>query len=213
MSDEQYPAGNDYEVMYKKYFTRSPLDLINLVEINPEDNIADLCSGTGRLAKELLKFNCFVTCVDISTKMMPPEIQACFFNIQMGVDTFLQWCQEKYHGMFCQQAVNYWLNAVTAKWLAKRIVTGGFFVFNTFRECPPTYPMAKEYEIGDRKYVEVVYHVDGIVHHVQCCEGYAPHVTKFAYISPKQFREWLEPYFKLEEHARGKTAIWKAVRL
>jgi SAM-dependent methyltransferase len=210
---EHYPEGKDYEIMYKKYFHRSPLELINLVEINPEDNIADLCSGTGRLAKELLKFDCFVTCVDISTKMMLPGLYAKVFKLQMGIETFLQWCQEKYHGMFCQQAVNYWLNAETAKWLAKRIVPGGFFVFNTFIDCPPAQPSTREYTIDGKKYLEIVYHIDGIVHHVQCCEGYAPHVTKFAYISPKQFRQWLEPYFKLDEYLEGKTAIWKAVRL
>lgn len=213
MSDERYPNGNDYEVMYRKYFCRSPMELIGLVKINKGDKIVDLCGGTGRLTKELLKLDCGTTYVDVSTRMLLPELQDHVERIHMDAKTFFEWCDNKYNGVFCQQGVNYWLTEKTAELLAGVIVPGGFFVFNTFRECPPTYPMAKEYEIGDRKYVEVAWRVDGIVHHVQCCEGYAPHVTKFAYISPKQFREWLEPYFKLEEHVRGKTAIWKAVRL
>ena len=61
MSDERYPNGNDYEVMYRKYFCRSPMELIGLVKINKGDKIVDLCGGTGRLTKELLKLDCETT--------------------------------------------------------------------------------------------------------------------------------------------------------
>jgi len=216
MTINNYPAGKDYEIMYKKYFHRSPMELIKLVEINSGDNIVDLCSGTGRLAKELLKLDCQITCVDISTKMLLPEVYEDtnkVFKLQLDAETFFQWCQEKYQGVFCQQGVNYWLSEKTAELLAKIILPGGFFVFNTFLNRPPTYPMTQEYEINGKKYVEVAYHIDGMVHHVQCCEGYEPHVTKFAYITRDQFAKWLGKYFRLEEHVSGKTAIWCAKRL
>lgn len=213
MSKERYPAGKDYEVMYKKYFHRSPTELIDLVKINPGDNIVDLCSGTGRLAKELLKFDCQITCVDISTKMLLPDIADKVFHLQLDAATFFQWCPEQFHGIFCQQAINYWLNEETAEMLAKRIMPGGFFVFNTFVKCPPAYPMTQEYEINGKKYVEVVYHIDDMVHHIQCCEGYEPHVTKFTYIPRDQFIKWLGKYFRMEERVHGKTAIWNLIRM
>ena len=72
--------------------------------------------------------------------------------------------------------------------------------------------MAREYEINNKKYIEVAYHIDGMVHHVQCCEGYEPHVTEFAYISPKQIRAWLEKYFELFEEKHDKTTIWRCIK-
>lgn len=210
---EHYPIGKDYEVMYRKYFRRSPLELINLVKINKGDKIVDLCGGTGRLTKELLKMDCETTYVDASTCMILPELLDRVERIHMGAEIFFEWCENKYNGVFCQQGVNYWLTEETAKLLAKIIVFGGFFVFNTFWRRPNDIPTMSSYEINDKRYVEVAYHINGMVHHVQCCEGYPPHITQFAYISPEEIKEWLGKYFKLTEHKKGNTVIWHAERL
>ena len=130
MSNERYPAGKDYEVMYKKYFHRSPLELINMVEIKSGDKIVDLCGGTGRLTEALLNLNlgCEITFVDISMRMLVPQVSRGKIDaIQLDIETFLDWCNEGFNGFFCQQAVNYWLTEKTAELLAKRTLPGGFF--------------------------------------------------------------------------------------
>jgi len=58
----------------------------------------------------------------------------------------------------------------------------------------------------------VAYRAGNVVHHVQCREGYRPHLTSFLWISPEEFKELLEPYFYAQETVEGHTSIWKCVR-
>lgn len=114
---------------------------------------------------------------------------------------------------FSQQAVNEWLTALTADALATWMKPGGIFVFTTFNRKPTTTPRVREYWIGGHNYVEVSYLKGEWVEHVQCCDGYAPHTTRFRWISPEQFDEMLSPRFNVYRFRSDKSDMYRCERV
>ena len=211
----KYPCGKDYEVMYKRFFSRPVTDLIDLVKLAPYSRVLDLCGGTGRLSLEMHKRGHHVTYIDESKDM------ACLDEIRLSGNMFILheragiylYCYprdaEKYDAVFCQQAINYWFHPLEVDKIVGVINPGGYFVFNTFRDKPSTVPVVKEYDIDGRHYVEVYYSIGDKVHHVQVCEGYDVHTTEFNYISHEIFMTSLLPYFDIDLTTKDKTMIYK----
>lgn len=212
-----YPSGESYEVMYKKYFARSPLELCKLAKVKSGMKVLDLCGGTGRLTLELLGLGCLVTYVDSSTRMLLPDVwnsvPGNISIITLRVEDYLPHPpNETFDAIFCQQAVNYWfLSSEDIPGYLNRIMKkGGKLVFNTFASRPNMAPTVREYKIGARNYVEVAYARGDMVYHVQCCEGHPPHVTEFKYIPHGIFHHALsEAGFKVKMKEPNKTTrIW-----
>ncbi len=114
----------------------------------------------------------------------------------------------------CRQGVNYWLNKLTVKMLAKAMKPGSVFVFNTFNTRPSTKPTVKQYHHDGANFIETSWRVakTGVVHHVQVREGMRPHTTSFQWIPRGTLMRLLGPYFKVTEHRRGRTSLYRCVR-
>ena len=79
--------------------------------------------------------------------------------------------------------------------------------------CPRA---VKEYDRVYEKqgvgFMEVSWLVGKTVHHVQICEGMAPHVTEFQWISGDEYRRVLGRYFNVGESIRSRTSIYRCSR-
>jgi ubiquinone/menaquinone biosynthesis C-methylase UbiE len=205
----KYPVYHVYEELYKRYFTRSVVELIKLADIKPSDIVLDLCGGNGRLTKELTSYSKHVSYLDQEKDMIPDDLLSYGITVNnMSVQKFIRTTDQQFDKVFCQQAINYWLLHTNTKKFSELIKKNGIFVFNTFSNQPTTQPMVKEYEIDRNKYIEISYLVSGIVYHVQICEGYEPHFTVFDWIDPATFSKLLSPYFDIKVKDDSKTSLY-----
>ena len=141
--------------------------------------------------------------------MIPEELK------ELGVIVYNQCIQDfvnetnnKYNKVFCEQAINYWLLKIDINKFSNIIEKDGLFVFNTFSKKPTEKPMIKEYEIDGKSYIEISYLVGKKVLHIQIREGYEPHFTVFDWISKKEYKDILSPYFDLKVIDDGKSALY-----
>jgi len=202
----------DYRTLYARFNSGTqPQDFINLAGGIKDKVVVDLCCGDGRITK-LCSGAKSIYAVDESLSMTRDLQKAANLDVlNLNVMSALTLQVEKNLKadiIFCQQAINYWLDEVTSKKVSQVIAPGGFFIFNTFNVKPEPIPKVNEYVIGNKEYVEVSWSVNDMVHHVQCCLGYPPHVTEFAWISPYRFRAILEPYFIVTEIKKSKSSIY-----
>lgn len=216
----KYPRYDIYEIMYKKYFKRSPEELIEYAELKQGACVADLCAGNGRLTFLLKEKGMGVLYVDREKDMTPVEElnKRSITYLNKDIEDFVKYpAPVNYDGdsyavgfdaIFCQQAITYWFNTTDLSELAKMLKRGGKLVFNTFNKKPSTVPMQKEYSIDGLDYIEISYLVYNKVYHVQCCEGYEPHFTVFDWISREEFLEKLKPYFDVREIINNNTSIY-----
>lgn len=215
-----YPHYTEYELLYKRFFTRPVSELIDLAGIKDGDKVLDLCCGGGRLsfaAKQAAQ-NVSVVAVDAEADMIPKaefKTQGIKWLVKK-VDDLLFGCyiDDEYQGhfnvVFCQQAINYWFNDCrdNMKTLRDLMAPGGRFVFNTFANKPDTSPQVKHYELDGHKYVEISRLRDNnIVHHIQVCDD-RMHETEFDWISPEEFYSVLSPFFDVKVYHDGKTDIY-----
>ena len=225
----KYPDHVRYEALYQRYFRRGPDALLDLLWTPNVYNLAgqtllDLCGGGGRLSREAKRRGAAVTYLDAEPAMTPEDLVlggeiAVEFGTVADYLSEVRFRGRRFDFIACQQAINYWLIPGLAEVLADCLSLGGTFIFNTFNTKPSRQPTVKTYEmtdaIGDpQSFVEVSYLDDnGFVHHFQGRTGLAPHTTKFRWISPEQFREWLEPAFGvIDEQRDGPTSIWRCTR-
>lgn len=211
----KYPNGQDYEIMYKRFFSRPVSELIDFAVLAPKSNVLDLCGGTGRLTNALLEVGHNVTYVDEATNTMLLPLPFNFpekMIVDESVEQYLSYCNRNnivFDAIFCQQAINYWFRSVDIEKIAGALKARGCFIFNTFREKPSCKPTIKKYDIAGKHYAEVYYSIGSVVHHVQTCEGYPPHLTAFDYISMAEFVDALSPWFDITGKTDGNTAFYR----
>ncbi len=110
--------------------------------------------------------------------------------------------------VFCQQAINYWLEETDVEMLAKIMNKNGLFIFNTFNSKPSTKPRVLEYKLQNRNYVEISWLIKDTINHIQICQGYEHHFTQFKYMSHKYITDCLKPYFDIKRIKDNKTSIY-----
>lgn len=224
---KEYMLIEDYEKLYAKY--QHSLDEMFLIAGPVKGKVVwDLCCGGGEIALECMKRGAKkVIAVDQScsmTKNFPrgaAELEGIVRLEITDVESFLLTADSAVHGfpdiVFCRQAINYWFSERAVMMLADKMVHNeSVFIFNTFNTEPSKRPMVKEY---DRVYeqqgvgfMEVSWLVGKTVHHVQICEGMAPHVTEFQWISGDEYRRVLGRYFNVGESIRSRTSIYRCSR-
>jgi len=231
-----YPAQELYETLYARYLTGGRTEqLLELAGDLSGKQVVDLCGGSGRLSLAALAQGAEVTLVDESAPMLNglnvPALRVVHRPVESWLDSFM--ANKAYDAMFCQQAVNYWLTPETADLVAQGLRSGGRFIFNTFNRRPGTTPVPKAYALGGVNFVELSWFVpdgsreafpgtpatpwstdvlNGSIEHVQIREGFAPHTTRFRWISPLQFQKWLSPWFELTELVDGPATVWVCTR-
>ena len=215
-----YPDHETYKALYKRFYDgRQPKELIDLVGNINNKAILDMCGGDGRLSLEALKLGARqVFYMDEEPKMESPELKDAYakdlrlFAKSDSAIPFLEMISNsawKFDAIFCQQAVNYWLDEYTGNMVASALNKNGLFIFNTFNKKPPDIPKVKEYELEGKKFVEASWMFNDIVHHVQIREGLPPHTTSFQWLSPEYLEKILSPYFSITVQNDGSSAIYR----
>ena len=218
----RYPSIATYEDLYARYLDRPVSELVDFAGDVKGKVVWDLCCGGGRLAGECLRRGAsFVLAVDGSPEMTY-NLRHAFtakpdkrFRLEVAdVRNYISLSMaETPDFVFCRQAVNYWLDEMSAGDLAERMPKGSVFAFNTFTNCPSEMPTTKKYTFKGHEFVEVSWLVlPNTVHHVQIRDGLEPHVTTFRWIPPSEFIRILEPHFSLTGHGRDKTGLWRCER-
>jgi len=212
--------GDTYDMLYKRYLTRSPSELLELAGMKTGDVVLDLCAGSNCIVtKEAFKKGAAkVISIDPNVPLRKYikdlKYNTMFIPIQTSVEQFLYYYDWDFQELqipdivICRQGVNYWVNEDTIKRLSSNLVSGSVFVFNTFSNKPSTKPSIKQYEIDGRHYVEVWHLKDDMVYHVQVVDGLEPHLTNFRWISPEEYDAILNPYFDVKIHRDKKSVIY-----
>jgi len=216
---EKYPDYETYKKLYQRFYDgRSSGKLIEFAGSITEKTVLDLCGGDGRLSLEAVKRGAkSVWLVDQERVMVSnevfsdPRIKVFIDTVESRLKQFIE-DNEYFDYVFCQQAVNYWLNRETAESVAKVLRKDGVFVFNTFSNKPSETPMIKKYEIDGRKFLEVSWLVGDLVHHVQKREGLPCHITSFRWLSPNYLAEILNPYFSVTVKKESNASLYYCQR-
>lgn len=205
----KYPKYQTYEKIYKRYFIKGVDYFIQEADLNSNDKILDICGGNGRLTKELKKYCNNVSYLDKEKDMIPLDLKNLGIKVYNdSIENFVNYSNEKYTKVFCEQAINYWLSNIDIKKFSNLFEKSGLFIFNTFSRKPSSKPMIKEYILDNKNYLEISYLVDNKVQHIQICEGYEPHFTSFDWISEEEYRKLLSPYFDVKIKGDGKSALY-----
>ena len=190
-----YPNYATYNKLYARYVYKRPVsELVDHAGDLDGKFVVDLCGGEGRLATHVTsRFRAIVKLVDESPCMLPnsEDLPHGVERFTSTVFSFLADCADNaLDVVFCRQAINYWFDNSTIRLLAKKMKSGGKFIFNTFMYKPPEKPQVKEYlyvsDEGTLNYVEISWRVGETIHHVQICEGMEPHSTCFRQIDMDQ---------------------------
>ena len=227
-----YPDYKTYEILYAKYLQGNRTEqLLDLAGDLKGKVVADLCGGNGRLSRKAAEREpSKIYLVEECGKMLGIEFSS---KVTFMIDDVLTFCYRLDHGCryykkidvsFCQQAINYWLTPEMVKELYHRTKKEGLFIFNTFRYKPSKIPVAKEYFLKGRKYVEISYFISqpfskdinsfSDVHHVQVCEGLEPHCTYFKWMSHSYIKNCLCGLFEIVEHIKDdKTSVYKCKKI
>lgn len=214
-----YPDHSTYKALYLRYHQgRGIEELLELLDPLLDTRFLDLCCGEGQLSIGALTEGVrSVVAVDGEPRMLSHElrseraVEAVIRPVHEALEHLLV-RQARFDRVVCRQAVNYWLNAETARLLSEVLNPQAIFVFNTFNAVPSKEPRVLRYEMGGHHFVETSWLEGGMVHHVQERDGLAPHHTSFRWIPPMRFRELLEPYFEVQEHWKGKASLYRCVK-
>jgi SAM-dependent methyltransferase len=218
-----YPAHDKYAVLYARYLTmertRQMLDLCGTLA---GKYVLDLCGGGGRASREALARGAAgALLVDESLPMCrnasDDTLHVLNADLESSLEGPLTTAIKEQGGVpfdvaICQQAINYWFDADLIGLLRQQLKPGASFVFNTFNEPPPHFPVPKTYEFEGRQYIELSWRTsEHHVEHVQVCEGLPTHTTRFRWISPDEYKSVLAPHFITKEIREGRTSIWRCV--
>lgn len=221
-----YPDKETYRKLYARYLSENGRNVNEMLGLAGSDfagmRVLDLCGGAGEMARGACCRNAqYVLLVDGSKEMIGERDSDIHYSVE-EVGFFLKdpWYKEsgkRFDVVLCRQAVNYWMDKDMAKELSSIMNDGGVFVFNTFNSRPQMMrPLVKEYEFDGARFAEVSifggYCDEAVVHHVQCRQGMAPHVTMFKWISPEMFDSWLSPWFEVESFVLGKTTLYRCLK-
>jgi SAM-dependent methyltransferase len=213
----EYPNHDLYERLYARYLAPGRTEqLLALCGELGGRHVLDLCGGGGRAARLALQAGArSAVLVDASPLMTraltgTPGLSLVIAPVESALHAPLS--MTPFDVVLCQQAINYWFDPALFAPLRQQMAAGGVFVFNTFWDPPPAYPVPKEYVYEGRRYLELSWRSsDTLIEHVQVCEGLAPHTTRFQWVSPEAFHAALEPYFLVEEYREGKTSVYRCV--
>ncbi|MBI4992291.1 MAG: class I SAM-dependent methyltransferase [Candidatus Harrisonbacteria bacterium] len=216
---ESYPDHKTYRRLYRRFYEGRPAEkLIKIAGLVAGKNVLDLCGGDGRLSLVVVKLGAKSVCLIDRERAMVSNKARLHSKIKVFINTVESQLEEfmergrYFDCIFCQQAVNYWLNDNTAKLVADVLAEGGVFVFNTFNRKPPEKPMIKKYEIDGKKFLEVSWLVGDLVHHVQKREGLPCHITSFRWLSPDYLADILDTYFSVTVKKDGNTSLYRCIR-
>lgn len=215
---DRYPSADIYRKLYRRFYEgRSTQDLLELGYPVRDTAVLDLCGGDGRLSIKALQYRAkSVVLVDQEKDMTlgtHPQIKVIISSVEEFLRIWQFGERDTYFDrVFCQQAVNYWLDESYASIINKLLTRDGVFVFNTFHNKPSEKPTAKAYEIDGLNFVEVSWLVDDIVHHVQVREGMKSHTTEFRWLSPEYLMEMLSRYFNVEVKKDGNSSLYRCVK-
>ena len=205
----KYPKYTEYEKIYKRFFKRNPKSLIELTSFNKDDYALDICGGNARLTKLLTKKCNNVYYLDKEKDMIPKDLDKYGIKVyNQDIESFVKHNKYKFDKVFCQQGINYWFNTVNIKQFSNLFNKNGVFIFNTFNTKPSETPFNKEYEIDNKKYIEISYLVKNKVEHIQIMQGHKPHLTTFDWISKDEYFKKLSPYFDIDIIDENKTSIY-----
>lgn len=214
----KYPDHDTYQKLYRRFYEgRSTQDLLELAYPIRGMTVLDLCGGDGRLALKAKQYGAkSVLLVDQEQAMVGwvnDKIKVTISSVEEFLRRWQLGDRDIYFDrVFCQQAVNYWLDEDCAAIISKLLNKGGAFVFNTFHNKPSEKPTVKGYEIEGLHYVEVSWLVDDVVHHVQIREGLPSHATSFYWLSPDYLAFILKPYFEIEVKKEGATSLYRCLK-
>ena len=214
----RYPDAETYRDLYKRFYEgRSTQDLLELAYPVRDMAVLDLCGGDGRLALKALQYGARSAVLVDEEKAMTEGSNPSIKVITSSVEEFLRTWQfgdrdVYFDRVFCQQAVNYWLDEDYASIISKLLTRDGIFVFNTFHNKPSEKPITKEYEIDGLKFMEVSWLVGNVVRHVQIGEGMNSHTTKFMWLSPEYLMGMLSRYFDVEVKRDGNSSLYRCVK-
>lgn len=205
----KYPHYSIYENLYKRFFNKGVQYFIDEADIQVDDKILDICGGNGRLTKDLKRHCENVSYLDQEKDMIPEDLKSLGIKVyNNSIENFVETTNEKYSKVFCEQAINYWLLNIDIEKFSNIFEKDGCFIFNTFSCKPQIKPMVKEYEMENKKFLEISYLVNEKVYHIQICEGYEPHFTTFDWISEETYLKLLSPYFNIQIKDNGKSALY-----
>ena len=236
-------TGEEYELLYKRYLTRSPKEMLEMAGMKQGMAVLDLCCGSnGRASKAALEMGASYVCaVDenpMAVKLRTQDIDVFsgtiddFFN-QLNVGKAYMKCMSseskvypciKFDLVICQQAINYWIKDDSNIHYIKEIMNvGAKFVFNTFNKCPSEKVTVKQYDIDGRSYVEMVNYYKnaqnisedytGVIYHTQAVNGLPPHHTEFAWISPEEYRLIFSCGWDVEVKTDNNTDIYICTKI
>lgn len=206
-----YPDHATYQKLYGRYLKKGPERFF--AKMDPKGKrILDLCAGGGQLTQYAIFHDAkFVQMVDLAMQMLNPNFNG---KDRVGfmtypVEAFLADARlEPFDMIVCRQGVNYWFKNVGGQDIARNLIKGGMFVFNTFGNKPSETPTVREYYHEGVAYKELSYLIDGKIHHVQACTGIPPHFTVFDWIERDDYIAKLHSYFHMEEVVDGPSSMW-----
>ena len=144
----KYPKHTIYKELYKRYFKKGVLYLIEQASIKENDKVLDLCGGNGRLSMKLIKLTNDVTYVDQEKEMIPDNLEDFGIKvINKNIKDFLDTNTKKYDKVFGEQTINYWLLDINPKKLSSIFNKNGIFIFNTFCQNLSLKPLVKEFSV------------------------------------------------------------------
>lgn len=207
-----------YKELYKRFIDPSRIsDMVSLARDLKNKFVIDLCAGGCRLSTAVSAYAPKkVIAIDRCAAMMED-----FHGLNvLGQEKWICEIPEALAKLkpksvdvaFCQQGVNYWFDSLNLIKLARVFKKGGLFIFNTFWKKPSEKVTSKRYVIDGSVFIETSVMIGNTVYHTQIRHGFEPHATSFTYISPKEFKERLSPYFKVTSHRDGGTEIYKCIR-
>ena len=215
---DRYPDAETYRNLYRRFYEgRSTQDLIELAYPIRDSVVLDLCGGDGRLSLSILRHGAKSVVLVDQEKDMVGKLDSHIALADSSVEEYLriwEWGDRDTHfdRVFCQQAVNYWLDEYYASIISKLLTAGGMFIFNTFHNKPSEKPTIKEYEIDGNKFIEVSWLVGDVVRHVQIREGMHSHTTEFMWLSPEYLMDILGRYFDVGVKRDGHSSLYRCVK-
>lgn len=209
-----YLSLENYKTLYAKYLPPYGRPYADLLDFDLSGKtVIDLCGGSGELLLEAKKLGAKKLILVEGDNNMVDTIITKKNNITVlydDVEDFLRvpktnnW---KADLIVCRQSINYWLTPELIPFIISSLLEGGKFVFNTFNKPPSKVPSIKSYELNGLHYVESNQLIEDMVWYIQMCEHLIPHVHSFKWITPDEYKKWLNLFKSHNIKTFGNTDI------